>query len=53
MTDAQALERGRESFARKAWAESYRLLQDADRDAPLEAEDLERLATAAYLMGRE
>ena len=51
MTDAQALERGRELYARKAWAESYRLLQAADRDAPLEAEDVERLAIAAYLIG--
>ena len=53
MTDAQTLERGRERFARKAWAESYRLLQAADRDAPLDAEDLERLAIAAYLVGRD
>ena len=53
MTDAQALERGRELFARKAWAESYRLLQAADRDAPLEPEDLERLAIAAYLVGQD
>ena len=53
MTDAQALERGRELYARKAWAESYRLLQAADRDAPLEPEDLERLAIAAYLVGRD
>ena len=53
MTDAQALERGRELYARKAWSESYRLLQAADRDAPLEPEDLERLAIAAYLMGRD
>ena len=53
MTDAGALERGRELFAQKAWADSYRLLQAADRDAPLEGEDLERLATAAYLMGRD
>ena len=51
MTDAQALERGRELYARKAWAESYRLLQAADRDAPLEPEDVERVAIAAYLMG--
>ncbi len=51
MTDAGALERGRELFAQKAWAESYRLLQAADRDAPLDAEDLERLAIAAHLMG--
>jgi hypothetical protein len=53
MTDAQALERGRELFARKAWAESYRLLQAADRDVPLEPEDLERLAIAAYLVGQD
>ena len=53
MTDARALERGRELFARKAWAESYRLLQAADRDAPLEPEDLERLAIAAYLVGHD
>ena len=53
MIDARALERGRELFARKAWAESYRLLQEADRDVPLEPEDLERLAIAAYLVGQD
>jgi DNA-binding CsgD family transcriptional regulator len=53
MTDAQALERGRESFAQKAWGESYRLLQAADREAPLEPKDLERLAIAAYLAGHD
>ena len=42
MSDAQALERGRELYARKAWAESYRLLQAADHAAPFKAEDLER-----------
>jgi ATP/maltotriose-dependent transcriptional regulator MalT len=53
MKEAQALERGRESFDRKAWAESYRLLQAAERETPLEPEDLERLAVAACLMGRD
>jgi DNA-binding CsgD family transcriptional regulator len=53
MTNAQALERGREAFVRKAWAESYRLLQAAERDAALEPADLERLAIAGYLMGRD
>src|SRR6188472_4485363 len=53
MTDLATLRRGRTSFEQRAWAESYRLLQAADRDAPLEAEDLERLATAAYLVGRD
>jgi DNA-binding CsgD family transcriptional regulator len=53
MTASQALQHGRESFDRKAWAESYRLLQAADRDVPLEPEDLERLAIAAYLVGQD
>jgi DNA-binding CsgD family transcriptional regulator/tetratricopeptide (TPR) repeat protein len=53
MTEPQALERGREAFDRKAWAESCRLLQAAEQQAPLEPEDLERLAMAAYLMGRD
>ncbi len=51
--DVQALGRAREAFARAAWAESYRLFQTADREAPLEPEDVERLATAAYLIGRD
>ena len=53
MADPQTLERGRQAFSRKAWTESYRLLDSADPDAPLEPDDLERLATAAYLMGRD
>jgi tetratricopeptide (TPR) repeat protein len=53
MTNIQALLRARESFARKAWAESYRHFQEADGEASLEPEDLERLATAAYLMERD
>jgi DNA-binding CsgD family transcriptional regulator len=53
MTDLATLHRARESFARRAWAEAYRLLQAADRDAPLDAEDLERLAIAAYLVSRD
>ena len=51
--DLTALQQGRESFKRWAWADSYRLLHAADRDAPLDPEDLERLAIAAYLVGRD
>ena len=51
--DVSAVQEGREAFERRAWAESYRLLHAADRDAPLDAEDLERLAIAAYLVGRD
>jgi DNA-binding CsgD family transcriptional regulator len=44
---------GRHAFEQRTWAESYRLLHAADRDAPLDAEDLERLAIAAYMVGRD
>jgi DNA-binding CsgD family transcriptional regulator len=53
MNDMQALGRARRSFERKAWGESYRLFEAADRGSSLEPEDLDRLATAAHLMGRE
>ena len=53
MADIQALGRARTAFARRAWAESHRLLEAVDREAPLEPEDLERVAMAAYLMGRD
>ena len=53
MTREQSLERGREAYAQGAWGDAYRRLQSADTEASLEPEDLERLATAAYLVGRE
>jgi DNA-binding CsgD family transcriptional regulator/tetratricopeptide (TPR) repeat protein len=53
MTAADALDRGRESFGRRAWADAFARLSAADQESPLEADDLERLATAAYLIGRD
>jgi ATP/maltotriose-dependent transcriptional regulator MalT len=53
MTTADTLDRGRESFGRRAWADAFVQLSAADREAPLAPEDLERLATAAYLVGRD
>ena len=53
MTTAEARARGRESFGRRAWADAFAELSAADREAPLEPEDLERLATAAYLAGSD
>ncbi len=47
------LARGRESFRRRAWGDAYRSLRLADRAAPLGGGDLELLATAAYLTGRD
>lgn len=48
-----ALTRGRECFARHAWAGACEQLTEADRETPLGLGDLERLATAAYLVGRD
>jgi hypothetical protein len=53
MKEGDALRAGRESFARRAWADTFRLLEAADRESPLDPEDLERLATAAYLLGKD
>ena len=53
MASVDALERGRESFLRKAWGDAYAHLADADLQHPLELDDLERFASAAYLSGRD
>jgi DNA-binding CsgD family transcriptional regulator len=50
---ASALERGRQAYARRAWKNSYELLHRADDAAPLEAGDLELLATTAFMLGRD
>jgi ATP/maltotriose-dependent transcriptional regulator MalT len=42
------LEQGRQAYARSAWSEAYDGLAGAE-----DADDLERLATAAYMLGRE
>ena len=47
------LARGRKSYARREWMNAYESLSRADRAAPLGAEDLELLATAAYMLGRD
>jgi DNA-binding CsgD family transcriptional regulator len=47
------LERGRRSYAARAWGDAYELLSRADQAVPLGAEDLELLATSAYMLGRD
>jgi len=47
------IERGREFCADRAWNDAYAALSGADREAALRADDLELLATAAYMIGRE
>ena len=53
MTTADTLDRGRASFERWAWADAFDKLSAADRETPLAPEDLELLAKAAYLVGRD
>jgi DNA-binding CsgD family transcriptional regulator len=44
---------GREAFARRKWREAYAQFSAADRELPLEPADLERFATAAWLVGKD
>jgi DNA-binding CsgD family transcriptional regulator len=54
MTDViEARERGRAAYARRAWSEAHDALALADAAEPLAPDDLERLATAAYMLGRD
>jgi len=50
---ADALELARQSLDRYRWGDAYAQLSDADHAAPLEPEDLERLALAAYTTDHE
>ena len=47
------VEAGREAYARRAWQEAFDALSRADETSPLEAEDVELLAIAAFMLARE
>jgi DNA-binding NarL/FixJ family response regulator len=47
------VERARELYAERAWNDAHAALSAAEHNAPLAADDLERLATAAYMIGRQ
>ena len=53
MEPSDALERGRASYAARTWGDAYDGLALADRETVLEPLDLELLATAAYMLGRD
>ncbi|MEX2457944.1 MAG: helix-turn-helix transcriptional regulator [Actinomycetota bacterium] len=53
MNGVDALDRGRKSFQRKEWGAAFARLSAADAEVPLGPADLERLAEAAYLAGRD
>jgi DNA-binding CsgD family transcriptional regulator/tetratricopeptide (TPR) repeat protein len=52
MTRSDLLDRGQKAFAEKQWTRAFAHLAEADREQRLEPEDLQRLATAAYLIGK-
>jgi ATP/maltotriose-dependent transcriptional regulator MalT len=52
MTVPNATEQGREAVARRAWARAFQAFARADRARPLGPQDLEHLAVAAYMLGR-
>jgi DNA-binding CsgD family transcriptional regulator/tetratricopeptide (TPR) repeat protein len=49
----EELERGRRSYTDSAWADAREALSRADEHAALAADDLELLATSAYMLGDE
>lgn len=53
MTDSATLDHARAAFSNHAWLDAYAAFAAIDAQTPLEAEDLERLSTAAYLVGRD
>ena len=52
MDTSVQIEQGRDSFKRKAWGDAFAQLSAVDGETPLEPEDLERLAVAAEMAGR-
>jgi len=50
---AKELERGRELYRRRAWADAHRSLSKADEAQPLGGDDLFLLAICAGLLGRD
>ncbi|MDN3522592.1 helix-turn-helix transcriptional regulator [Halomonas ramblicola] len=53
MKTTDALQPGRVAFQRRAWADAYAELSGAARGTTLALDDLERLAIAAYLVGKD
>jgi tetratricopeptide (TPR) repeat protein len=53
MAVADRVERGRASFERRMWGDAFAGLSAAHREGQLGGEDLERLAIAAYMVGRD
>jgi hypothetical protein len=46
-------DRGRQAYRRRSWADAFGALTAADEAATLPPEDLDLLANAAYLIGKD
>src|SRR5688572_14171779 len=53
MVTVDAVREGRACFERQAWRDAHERLAAADVDSRLEAEDLERLAACAHMLGND
>jgi DNA-binding CsgD family transcriptional regulator len=53
MDGTGALDRARDAYARRAWLEAHEAFSRVDDDDALEAEDLELLAMAKLMLGRD
>jgi hypothetical protein len=53
VTTTGPLEHARASFAQRSWGEAYAQFVTADATMPLDLDDLEQLALAAYLTGHD
>jgi len=53
VTGADQIQRARRSFDERCWREAFEALAGADRERPLGESDLELLATAAFMLGRD
>jgi hypothetical protein len=53
MAVADRVERARGAFDRRMWGDAFDQLSAAHREGQLDVEDLERLAVAAYMVGRD
>ena len=50
---ASELARGRQAYAENAWSQAFKSLMRCDQEQTLSAQDLELLARAAYMLGRD
>ena len=53
MVIAAGVEQARLSYERQAWREAHDLWSRADRESPLEPNDVQHLAECAYMLGNE